>query len=186
MNVCEKSWRKALGSAMPLLFVVCVTPALAEAPAGTRREARYEVRFLKGMIDHHMMAVMAAELCPGRVIHEELQSLCQSISETQSAEIELMQGWLEDWYGITYEPQMTRRGERQLEDLASLSGEDFEIAFLEGMIRHHAAAVKEGEQCLRRAEHEELIALCESIMESQAQEISQMETWLCEWYGICD
>jgi uncharacterized protein (DUF305 family) len=134
------------------------------------------------MIDHHAMGVAMAELCAGRAVHPELEELCHSIIETQSAEIVKMQGWLGDWYGIDYEPEMKRGHQKAMARLAALDGEDFEIAFLEMMIRHHAIAVRESARCERRAHHEELITLCESIAVSQTAEIEQMEAWLAAWY----
>jgi len=72
-----------------------------------------------------------------------------------------------------------------MEKLAALSPEEFEIAFMEMMIKHHAKAVKEGEHCLERAYHEELRQLCENIIATQTEEIALMQAWLCAWYGIC-
>ena len=43
------------------------------------------------MIDHHMTAVVMAEVCAQQAIHEELQSMCENIIGTQSEEIEEMQ-----------------------------------------------------------------------------------------------
>ncbi len=73
-----------------------------------------------------------------------------------------------------------------IERLASLSGAEFEIAFMEMMIEHHEAAIREAEECLRRAYHRQLRRLCENIIETQSAEIEQMQTWLCQWYGICE
>jgi uncharacterized protein (DUF305 family) len=70
-----------------------------------------------------------------------------------------------------------------MDRLAELSGEEFEIAFLRMMIRHHAGAVREGFRCVRRAHHEELIELCHSIVATQTEEIALMESWLRQWYG---
>lgn len=69
---------------------------------------------MQDMIDHHNMAVMMAGLCEDRAIHEELLALCDQIATSQSAEIEDMQAWLHDWYGINYEPEMTKQMQRQL------------------------------------------------------------------------
>jgi len=137
------------------------------------------------MIDHHHMAVMMAEMCLGKAIHPELRSLCESIRTAQMAEIEEMQAWLQDWYGITYEPVMKPGDEQMMERLASLSGAEFEIAFMEMMIKHHEKAIKEGRHCLDKASHIELRELCESIITTQSAEIEQMQTWLCQWYGEC-
>lgn len=158
---------------------------IANAPAPDPSAVNFEIRFLEGMIDHHMMAVMMAELCISQAMHEELRSMCEEIMATQSQEIELMQGWLADWYGISYEPRMTPGDTRRMERLAELSGSEFEITFMEMMIRHHEGAIREAERCLGRAYHEELVQLCENIIAVQQAEIEQMQEWLCEWYGIC-
>ena len=70
--------------------------------------------------------------------------------------------------------------------LDALDGEEFEITFMEEMIRHHETAIREAERCVERAYHEDLVNLCENIIETQSAEIAQMEAWLCEWYGICN
>lgn len=155
-----------------------------QASAPTRAEARFEIKFMEGMIDHHMMAVMMSQLCQERAVHEELKALCGEMEEAQTAEIAQMQTWLKDWYGITYEPQMTRGMERQMEKLASLSGAAFEIKFMQMMTEHHEKAVKEGERCVERASHPELIEFCHDIVETQTEEIQTMQTWLGTWYGV--
>ena len=160
--------------------------ARADAPAPTRSAAKYETRFLEDMIDHHFMAVQMAQLCQERAVHAELLELCQQIEAAQMQEIEQMQSWLQAWYGITYEPQMSPSGEQQMDRLASLSGAEFEIEFLKTMIKHHWKAVREGAQCVDRAYHDELVALCENIVMTQTEEIRQMQEWLCSWYDICD
>jgi len=162
-----------------------VGPAAADEPAPDRSTARYEVDFLIGMIDHHAMAVEMAEMCLDKAIHPELEAMCESIKTSQSQQIEEMQTWLWDWYGVTHEPEMTPGDMRQMDKLAALDGVEFEIEFMESMIGHHRKAIREGEQCLRRAYHPELLDLCQSIIQAQSAEIAQMEQWLCEWYDRC-
>ena len=158
----------------------------ADAPAPQQKQAKYEVRFLKGMIDHHAMAVMTGMMCEGRAIHEELRELCHEIVAAQTAELEMMQGWLEEWYGITHEPVMKRGAEKKMHQMAEMEGEEFEIEFMTMMIRHHEKAVREGMHCQARAHHNELIELCEDMVETQSAEIALMESWLCDWYEMCD
>ena len=160
--------------------------ASGDGPAPKKGTAQFEIRFMKNMIDHHHMAVMMAELCEERAITEDLFELCMQIEEAQSAEIEEMQSWLLDWYGITYEPQMHRKMEGELEELAALEGEEFEIEFMLMMIEHHEVAIKEAQKCGRKAYHEELLELCHNIIETQSAEIALMESWLCDWYDICE
>ena len=160
-------------------------PAAASQPAPDKGTAKYEIRFLTNMIDHHHMAIMMAELCETRATHDELRSLCTNIRTSQSQEMTRMQGWLRDWYGINHEPEMKAADERMLAEMAAMSGEEFEIEFMEMMIEHHSKAIKEAQTCERRAFHAEIRQLCRNIISTQSQEMSQMRNWLCIWYGIC-
>ena len=101
--------------------VAAAPPAQASAPAASDQAARFEVDFLTGMIDHHHMAVMMAEMCVEKAVHDELAATCESIVATQSAEIATMQQWLEDWYGISHEPDMT--GMQSMHRFHDLDGE---------------------------------------------------------------
>ncbi len=158
---------------------------IASTPAPRESTATFEQAFMKNMIDHHQMAIEMAEICLQKAVHEELRSTCENIISTQSAEIRRMQGWLQDWYGVTYTPTMKPGAERDLQRLGALSGEEFEIAFMESMIAHHEGAIREARECTRKAYHKQLLRLCESIISAQSAEIAQMERWLCDWYGRC-
>ena len=143
--------------------VAAAPPAQASAPAASDQAARFEVDFLTGMIDHHHMAVMMAEMCVEKAVHDQLAATCESIVATQSAEIATMQQWLEDWYGISHEPDMT--GMQSMHRFHDLDGEEFEVAFLRSMIRHHRGAIREAEKCLANAEHDELLTLSHSAID---------------------
>lgn len=177
--------RFLIGLALTLVIAgLAVVPALADAPAPDRSTARFEVKFMEDMIDHHHMAVMMAELCLTRATeHAALRDMCQNIIMTQMQEIEEMQTWLKQWYGVDYEPMMSGMGSMQR--LERLTGAEFEIAFMLMMIRHHEGAIREANKCLDRAYHGELEGLCQNIIATQSAEIQQMQTWLCDWYAIC-
>lgn len=158
---------------------------ISSTAAPRQPQANFEIDFMTGMIDHHMMAVEMAKICLDKAVHEELRTTCENIIATQSQEISTMQAWLRDWYGINYEPSMRPGDEKMLARLASLSGAEFEIAFMEMMIKHHEKAIKDARHCLDKAWHSELRQLCEEIIAAQSAEIAQFEAWLCDWYGRC-
>jgi len=171
---------------VPLVGVgLSAGPAASTAPAPDQSTARYEADFLMDMIDHHAMAVDMARMCLEKAVHPDLETMCESIETSQSQQIQMMQRWLQGWYGASHEPEMTPGDMRQMEELAALEGAEFEIEFMESMIRHHRKATREGEQCLRRAYHPELLDLCQDIIQTQSDEIAQMEQWLCDWYDRC-
>ncbi len=167
-------------AALSLLGVV-----YADAPAPKRGQARYEVRFMTMKIDHDAMAIEMAQLCEGRTVHPELQEMCTNIITAQTAEIVMMQSWLNDWYGVQHEPMMKPKDERMLARLATLTGEEFKAAFMREIIRHHSIALVRARQCQRRAFHSELTAMCQMMEEAQTAEIAQLREWLCQWYQKC-
>lgn len=99
-------FRSVVVLVLAAMLAAFATPVLADAPAPDKQTAKYELKFMENMIDHHAMAIMMAEMCLMKAIHPELIATCQNIIATQSAEIEMMQTWLQDWYGISYEPKM--------------------------------------------------------------------------------
>ena len=70
--------------------------------------------------------------------------------------------------------------------MAGMTAEEFEVMFLEMMIRHHWGAIVKASTCVDRASHDELVALCEDIVIARSLEIEQMRTWLCDWYAVCN
>ncbi len=84
------------------------------------RAGRAEVRFLQGMIDHHQMALDMAQHCLERASTPAVLTLCQDVIDAQSAEISLMQGWLLEWYGITYTPMSMTEMLEMMDDMAAI------------------------------------------------------------------
>jgi len=67
--------------------------------------------------------------------------------------------------------------------IAALSGEEFEIAFLDAMIPHHQSAIEMATIALERAQDPETKSAAQAIIAAQEAEIAQMTGWLNEWYG---
>ena len=175
----------SMTAAILVVTLVLATSVLAAAPASDKATAKFEVDFLTDMIDHHQMAVDIAETCTDRADNDQLAGLCEDIVAAQSSEVEMMQTWLADWYGVAYEPEMTPGMMAQMARLASLDGADFEMAFMKTMIRHHTQAIGEAVGCLGRTVHDDLRAMCQDIISTQQAEIQQMQGWLCDRHDRC-
>lgn len=63
------------------------------------------------------------------------------------------------------------------------SGEEYEEAFLRGMIVHHLGAVRMAEELLEETDRPELRAFAEDIVNVQSQEIETMKGWLETWFS---
>ena len=95
---------KAFTLLVAILAVFLFGSSVAADDSVEGRAGRAEVRFLQGMIDHHQMALDMAQHCLERASTPVVVDLCQNVIDAQSAEISKMQGWLLEWYGITYTP----------------------------------------------------------------------------------
>lgn len=65
--------------------------------------------------------------------------------------------------------------------MRSISGYDFDKAFINAMIVHHEGAIKMAEQARHKADHQEIKDLAENIISAQAAEIEQMKQWKKDW-----
>lgn len=61
---------------------------------------RLEAVFMALMIPHHEGAIAMANLALDRAAHAEVKALAQAIITSQSTEIDQMNQWLADWYGL--------------------------------------------------------------------------------------
>ena len=196
-------WRRAFAALAPALVIAAcsdqpttapdTSPGELEAsrgaqgaPAATQQpKAGLEINYMEFTIDHHAMGVGMAQLCIQKAVHAELRELCQTELATQSAQIQQLQSWLQAWYGIAYQPEMTQGDQRMMDMLAALSGAEFEVEFMETFSRHHHQIIQRSQPIADQAVHPELRQLATSIIQAQTAGIQDMLTWLCEWYNIC-
>lgn len=141
-----------------------------------------EFEYLTQMIPHHQEAIDTARQVLARSDRPEMKRFAQEIIRVQSAEIEQMRRWLNEWYRgrnfrVTYTPMMR--------DLNSLRGNALDQAFLEDMIMHHMGAVMMSQMLLNRnlVQHPPVRPFAQQIASSQRQEMVQMRSWLRNWFG---
>src|SRR3989338_4316760 len=68
-----------------------------------------------------------------------------------------------------------------MDSLQGKSGDDFDRAFIEGMIVHHEGAVQMAEQAKLNAKHQEIKDMSDAIIDAQTTEINQMRMWQKDW-----
>jgi uncharacterized protein (DUF305 family) len=174
---------------------------------------QFDLMFIDMMIPHHASAVAMAQVATSRAEHPEIRSLAEQIISSQSAEIEQMRSWRVQWYPdappmpmMSMEqmtaiveampggrlgtpaamPGMDAMGMMNMEqELARLCAatENFDLAFIDAMIPHHHSAIMMAQVALARAQHPELEALAQAIVDAQQREIEQMQAWRAAWSG---
>ncbi|MFD5006496.1 DUF305 domain-containing protein [Streptomyces mutabilis] len=168
--------------------------APASAPASQGRHNAADVAFAKGMIPHHRQAVEMADLAPERAGSAEVEKLAAEIKKAQDPEIRTLSGWLTSWgeevpaddaamdhstHGMDgmdgMDGMMTDQEMRGLEDA---SGEAFDTAFLELMIKHHEGAVAMARTEQADGAHAPAKKMAGEIITSQSAEIERMNRLL--------
>src|SRR5260370_14110309 len=69
------------------------------------------------------------------------------------------------------------------DSLKTMSGKEFEIKFMQYMTVHHQFAIQMAQLVATHTNRPELKTMANSIIRDQSQEITEMTTWLKQWYG---
>lgn len=67
--------------------------------------------------------------------------------------------------------------------LSGKTGDELDLAFLNGMIIHHEGAIEMSKALLKGTERPELIKLGKDIITAQTGEIEMMKQWRKEWFN---
>ncbi|MCC7023014.1 MAG: DUF305 domain-containing protein [Thermomicrobiales bacterium] len=73
--------------------------------------------------------------------------------------------------------------EQELSRLCAVT-ENVDLAFIDAMIPHHQSAIMMAQVALERAEHPELKALAQAIIDAQQRESEDMQAWRAAWSGV--
>ncbi|TQN43098.1 uncharacterized protein (DUF305 family) [Blastococcus colisei] len=151
-----------------------------------------DVAFAQGMIPHHEGALGMAEMALERASDPRVLDLAERIQAGQEPEIDLMTGWLEEW-GEPVESSGTGgmdhgsdggmdHGSDGMGDMPA-AGPDFDVMWLQSMIEHHDGAVIMAQIEIDDGANEEAIDLARVIVETQNDEINEMQQLLNELGG---
>ncbi len=165
-------------------FTVAIEPIVASQPAPRNRLTQLEIRLMRDLIDGHNFAIQMSQVCLRNATLEDLKSLCQQVITAQQQEIQTLQSWLSEWYGISYSPTSNKFSQNVISQLAGLSGDDFNITFMKTLTSHHWGAITFAGEIIDRAYHVEFVNLGANVVTAQAEEINQLRGWLKNIYGI--
>lgn len=150
---------------------------------GTATEVLDEQSFIEQMIPHHQSAVAMATLALEKTERPEIRRLAGQIVASQEGEIARMESWHEARFGGEMMADMTGpHGSMDMGALEDLSANEFDRAFLEMMIPHHASAITMAESVMMGAPRSDVAMLADKIIAAQATEIGQMQHWREQWF----
>lgn len=142
----------------------------------------FDRQFIDQMIPHHEGAIMSSQRMISDSERPELRQLAEDIDESQSEQIERMQGWREEWYGDSgHSPGMgSMMGEGTGGHGPMMGGEASDVMFLRMMIPHHQLGIEMAEEALEESDRPEIRDLSREIIEEQEAEIELMQGYLEE------
>lgn len=203
-----RKWPRRLALAIALavglaggFLAAYVGGAARGAPGGI------DIGFCQDMGTHHEQAVLMSNLADSRAT-PAVKALAIGILVGQSQELGLMRGWLQLWHrpatssapmvwmpgGMTSHKAMGDMAPspdgmmpgmatpEQLTDLWAKAGPDFDVLFLQLMIRHHQAGVAMARYAALHADLDAVRQAAQSMTYQQIEDIGQMQA-LLKGYG---
>lgn len=148
-----------------------------------------DVTFAAGMIPHHGQAIEMAQLAEGRAADPRVLDLAARIEAAQGPEIETLAGWLDQWgveddmAGMDHDEMSGMMSDQDMQALMGATGMEFDRPFLQMMIEHHRGALQMAEAEAAAGQNPDAIAMAETIRDTQAAEIAEMQQLLTELGG---
>jgi uncharacterized protein (DUF305 family) len=147
-----------------------------------------DVHFMQGMIAHHGQAIFMSRMAISHGANPRLLKFAGKIDQSQTAEIRLMQQWLQrnnqtvpdsSSYHTVMMPGMLTA--EQIKTLDASRGADFEHDFLTFMIQHHQGALKMVDDLLatpQAAQDVDVSVFANDVTTVQTAEIGLMQQML--------
>ena len=165
------------------------TTATSAAAATEAALNEADVEFAQGMIAHHEQAIEMAEIAldPAVGASAEVVDLATRIQAAQDPEVALMTGWLDaagesvtmdtsDGHDMSSMPGMMTAD--QMDEMAAMTGAEFDQMWLTMMIAHHEGAVSQSETVKADGSNADVLLLADQIIAAQQAEINEMKALL--------
>ncbi len=197
------SWVRVLITAGVLLAVLLLGASggllLAQTDSADPAPSAVDIGFAQDMSVHHRQAVLMASLVPERSNDPAVRTLAFDIKATQLEQIGRMQGWLSLWGapalptgehmtwmsghghghgGSAMMPGMA--SQQELDALRQASGAEFDVLFLQLMLRHHQGGVPMARYAQEHAAVPQVRNLAGQMLASQTMESAFMKQLLAE------
>lgn len=150
-----------------------------------------DVRFMQGMIGHHLQAIEMVDLLNARTNNEDMKKLGLRIKVSQEDEIKMMQDWLKARRAEVPGPHAHHTGPmmpgmltpEEMARLAGAKGVEFDRLFLSGMLKHHNGALIMVDELFATpgaAQDSDIYAFASDVIADQRMEMDRMAVMLKE------
>lgn len=144
-----------------------------------------DVHFIGMMVPHHEQAIeMSDVLLASDVEDAQVRDLAQRIKDGQERENEQMRAWADEW-GIQEDMELHSKHiangmfqPAELEQFATLKGDELRTAFLEMMHSHHAHVIDMTQGEVEGGGYAPLREMAQEMIDVQVAEMGEMEELL--------
>lgn len=162
----------------------------------------FDQGYIDMMIPHHASIIALAEAALPELTDPRLIAMAQAIIEAQTAEIDELRGYREQWYGSATEMPMESGAMMQMmpgmmmspDEMAAqmnphmqvatfCAAADPNLAFIDLVIPHHQSAIDVSRTALEQATHDEIKAFAQRVIDHQQREIDELTTIRAELSG---
>ena len=153
----------------------------APPPAASAGHNSQDAMFAQMMVPHHQQAITMSEHELAAGADPAVKDLATTIKQAQAPEIQQMRGWLAAWRAPATAEHHHGAGvmaPEQMDAFQNASGPGADRAFLEMMIEHHRGAVDMARTEQQAGKDPGAKQLATSILESQQNQIAQMQRML--------
>ena len=184
----------SVGMRITALLAAVVTTAVVSScgessptpDAQAQKHNGADVTFAQKMIPHHQQALDMAAMVPSRTTNRELIIMAKHIALDQQAQIDTLQGLLQQWgepaaLDHTGHDGMGMDGmvdAATMDKLPTLTGAAFDELWLRSMITHHQGAVAMAEPEIAQGENPTAVKMAKIIVDWQQLEIGRMHAML--------
>jgi len=164
--------------------------------------AEFDQLYIDMMIPHHASIVALSQAALPRLQDARLIAIAEAIIAAQTAEIDELRGYREQFYGtgdpmpmdeqamMQLMPGMTTPMEEMMAQMDAATqvalfcaASDPDRAFIDLAIPHHQSAIVVSETALETATREEIRAFAERVITDQEREIGELSSIRQELYG---
>jgi uncharacterized protein (DUF305 family) len=173
----------ALIGLLVLAMAGCSTAGAGTTPAAQNGSDanQTDVRFSQQMIPHHRQSIQVAKLVAQRSSSEFVKTTASEITTAETAEIELMSGWLKSWnidlpadgQAVHSMPGMLSAAEVSV--LEKASGQTFDRQWLVTMRKHLNSGVQMAKTALATGQHPQTKTLAQEIITEQTARITAID-----------
>jgi len=177
LNAAAQSLKTTL---IQIVDYIRTHPNLLEAPVFNHAD----LMFVQGMIPHHKQAITLADyaLDPLMRASAAIINLASQIKAAQDPEIAYMTVLLKAWdQPMRMDMKMKMDGmltPAEMDAIKQLKGQDFDQAWVKGMIAHHQGAVMMAKVVIKNGINPDVSKLAKAIIDGQVAEIKTMQALL--------